>query len=199
LLLLTDGIGCSHVLWNTYELFGGLEVEEVEILKFVILGGLENVDGDAVRVAVLVCGVEEIEKKLYMSVIWTRMGVLLFGLHTFSHLKTISISCDESARCWDSLSESGGTRSDSIVANTSFHNRVMTIIMAESVKVSFMIAKFALKYSNSGFKAFVTSCCVGAADIDCGRFFWKKLVTVETLIPRLSIARKAPRDNVWWM
>ena len=111
-------------------------------------------------------------------------------------MKTISISCDESDRCWDSLSESGGTRSDSIVANTSFHSRVMTIIMAESVKVSFIMAKLALKYSNNGFNAFVTSCCVRATDTDCGRFFWKKLVTVETLIPRLSIARKAPRDKV---
>jgi hypothetical protein len=58
---LADGIGCSHVLRNTYELFGGLEVEEVEILEFVILGGFENVDRDAVGVSVLVCGVEEIE------------------------------------------------------------------------------------------------------------------------------------------
>ena len=78
MLLLANGIGCSHILRNTYELFSGLEVEEVEVLKFVILGGFEDVDGDAVGVAVLVCGVEEVEKKLRMLVMWTRMGVLLF-------------------------------------------------------------------------------------------------------------------------
>jgi hypothetical protein len=31
-------------------------------LKFVIFGGLEDIDGNTVGVAVLVCGMEEIEK-----------------------------------------------------------------------------------------------------------------------------------------
>lgn len=62
------------------------------------------------------------------------------------------------------MSLNGGTSKLSSVTNTSFHSLVMTIIIALSVRVCFMIAKLSSKYVRSGFNALSTSACVGAVD-----------------------------------
>ena len=59
----------------------------------------------------------------------------------FSQRKTTSSSGSVRGCCGEGLSLRGGTRRDSIVERTSFHMRVMTVIILVEVRVCCMIAK----------------------------------------------------------
>jgi hypothetical protein len=67
--LLARGGGGGHAFGGADEVFGGIEVEEVEVLEFVVFGGFEDVDGDAAGDAIFVYGVEEVKEELNESVI----------------------------------------------------------------------------------------------------------------------------------
>ena len=117
----------------------------------------ENIKGYAFGDARLfVDGVEEAKKKLReeKSVDCRRYAG---ERHTWSHLKTMSSSCWVNCRCCEGLSDKGGTSRPSMVARISFHNLVITITIAASVRVCFIIAKLSSKYWNNGLSANVIS------------------------------------------
>jgi hypothetical protein len=64
LFLLADLCRSSHTFRGTDQIIGRFEVEEVQILKLVVLWRLEHVNGDTVGVPVFVRSVEEVEQKL---------------------------------------------------------------------------------------------------------------------------------------
>lgn len=61
LLLLTEGVGRSHGFRGADKILSRLEVEEVEVLEFVVFGRFENVHRNTINVTVFVGGVEEIK------------------------------------------------------------------------------------------------------------------------------------------
>lgn len=98
------------------------------------------------------------------------------------------------------MSDNGGTSRDSSCVSTSFHNRVITVIIADSVNVCFMIAKLSSKYVKSGVSAFATLFCCGpccVSDVDRPR--WNMLETVDIDSPLERTLFSVRMDSARWM